>query len=212
MNKKLGRFALPVVLFAFVGTAQAAPQLDIVFGEWGSPYFTTNEKVEYLDASLAEFDGTGFGSLWEATGNQWVASPYREGDWWLSNQPGYVPPSFSFTSTAYDFFNLDNLWLAGAYGSQTLTITGYANGVEVNTALVDITTVAQQYSFTGFEAIDTFTIAVDPTTFVGTTPNALMYWGMGSMTVTAVPEPETYAMLLAGLGLVGVMARRRQRR
>ncbi|MYM93413.1 PEPxxWA-CTERM sorting domain-containing protein [Duganella vulcania] len=32
-----------------------------------------------------------------------------------------------------------------------------------------------------------------------------------SVTVTAVPEPETYAMLLAGLGLVGVAARRRQR-
>lgn len=29
-------------------------------------------------------------------------------------------------------------------------------------------------------------------------------------TVTAVPEPETYAMLLAGLGLVGFAARRRK--
>ena len=29
-------------------------------------------------------------------------------------------------------------------------------------------------------------------------------------TITAVPEPETYAMLLAGLGLVGVIARRRK--
>jgi len=29
--------------------------------------------------------------------------------------------------------------------------------------------------------------------------------------VSAVPEPETYAMLLAGLGLVGAVARRRQR-
>ncbi len=28
--------------------------------------------------------------------------------------------------------------------------------------------------------------------------------------VTAVPEPETYAMLLAGLGLVGAIARRRK--
>jgi hypothetical protein len=28
--------------------------------------------------------------------------------------------------------------------------------------------------------------------------------------VTAVPEPETYAMMLAGLGLVGAVARRRK--
>lgn len=30
--------------------------------------------------------------------------------------------------------------------------------------------------------------------------------------IAAVPEPETYAMLLAGLGLIGVAARRRQQR
>ena len=30
------------------------------------------------------------------------------------------------------------------------------------------------------------------------------------MSVAAVPEPETYAMLLAGLGLIGFSARRRQ--
>lgn len=32
----------------------------------------------------------------------------------------------------------------------------------------------------------------------------------GSGTLAAVPEPETYAMLLAGLGLVGFMSRRRK--
>ncbi|MDQ5945033.1 MAG: hypothetical protein QG619_452, partial [Pseudomonadota bacterium] len=31
-----------------------------------------------------------------------------------------------------------------------------------------------------------------------------------SRTIPAVPEPETYAMLLAGLGLMGAVARRRQ--
>lgn len=36
-------------------------------------------------------------------------------------------------------------------------------------------------------------------------------WGVESYTVTAVPEPETYAMLLAGLGLMGLMTRRRRR-
>ena len=37
-------------------------------------------------------------------------------------------------------------------------------------------------------------------------------WGLNSATVTAVPEPETYAMFLAGLGLVGAIARRRRAR
>lgn len=32
----------------------------------------------------------------------------------------------------------------------------------------------------------------------------------GVMEVTAVPEPETYAMLLAGLGVMGMIARRRK--
>jgi hypothetical protein len=35
---------------------------------------------------------------------------------------------------------------------------------------------------------------------------------LSGMTVTAVPEPETYAMLLAGLGLVGGIARRRKQK
>lgn len=38
-------------------------------------------------------------------------------------------------------------------------------------------------------------------------------WGLNSITVegvAAVPEPETYAMLLAGLGLLGFMASRRK--
>lgn len=35
---------------------------------------------------------------------------------------------------------------------------------------------------------------------------------LDNIAVTAVPEPETYAMLLAGLGLMGTLARRRQQR
>lgn len=34
-------------------------------------------------------------------------------------------------------------------------------------------------------------------------------WGVKNITVTAVPEPETYALMLAGLGLLGFSARRK---
>jgi hypothetical protein len=36
-------------------------------------------------------------------------------------------------------------------------------------------------------------------------------WGLNSAILTAVPEPETYALVLAGVGLVGAVARRRSR-
>jgi hypothetical protein len=37
-------------------------------------------------------------------------------------------------------------------------------------------------------------------------------WKIAGATVTAVPEPETYAMLLAGLGVMGTIARRRKQK
>lgn len=41
--------------------------------------------------------------------------------------------------------------------------------------------------------------------------NNAMYHQFDDINVVAVPEPESYAMLLAGLGLIGALARRRNR-
>ncbi len=72
---------------------------------------------------------------------------------------------------------------------------------------------------TSGESVSWYTNFVNPTGFV--TPEfALHVQSIGSNgdsgwyvpTVSAIPEPETYAMLLAGLGLLGFVARRRQRK
>ncbi|MBP6899924.1 MAG: FxDxF family PEP-CTERM protein [Burkholderiaceae bacterium] len=47
-------------------------------------------------------------------------------------------------------------------------------------------------------------------TLVGTATNASRASYEGTLTVSAVPEPQTYAMLLAGLLGLGAIARRRQ--
>lgn len=75
-------------------------------------------------------------------------------------------------------------------------VTG-ANGVKSNNV-----TAFYRFDAGNTTGIDSFT-----TTF-GSLSNATLYT-TGAPGV--VPEPETYAMLMAGLGLLGFMARRRQR-
>lgn len=71
-------------------------------------------------------------------------------------------------------------------------------------------------SFSSFAATTGFNAGLNTLSFVvtnlkqnGGNPTGLRAEFLAS-SVTAVPEPETYAMLLAGLGLMGAVARRRK--
>ena len=57
------------------------------------------------------------------------------------------------------------------------------------------------------------TASYDLKTGKGSVPSVagLFAQGLSGPVVTSVPEPETYTMLMAGLGLLGAIARRRQR-
>lgn len=71
----------------------------------------------------------------------------------------------------------------------------------------DTFTVAGNNAFTFFGAITTS--AFSSIKITGATGVSIDNFGYGA--VTPVPEPETYAMLLGGLALMGVIARRRSK-
>jgi hypothetical protein len=212
MSRILG--ALCIFLTTFAGTAQAE-QLIINFSSAGSSFLTTSTSVPdviYANVHNGEacYEGeiycfvnegggapadSGYWNVAKATGNDWIA---------ISANPNRPT---TFASRSGEFFNLDSLWLAGGLGDVTLSIIGYANGNVVGRALLDINITAQEYFFDSFQGINSFSIL--------STGNATgmdnHLWALGRVTVTPVPEPETWAMLLAGLGIMGTIARRRQK-
>jgi hypothetical protein len=201
MNKKFRQFVLPVLLFAFAGAAQANQQITIGFENQNFFKFDPWEVIR-VDSSLPNYNPSGYLAMAEAIDNKWV----------VTNRFEYSPASF--VSASGGLFNLDALFLTGAWGSQTLTITGYKGDAVIQSTSVDVTMQkVEEVFFTGFVGIDRFTIATG-SNFVKdpSAPSSGMNWVLGSATVTAVPEPEAYAMLLAGLGLVGAMARCRRKR
>ncbi len=75
-----------------------------------------------------------------------------------------------------------------------------------STGVIDGTGTEATLSFTGGQVPGSYTLTV-----AGYKINtALSGSYAGSLAISPVPEPETYAMLLAGLGLIGFSARRRK--
>ena len=113
----------------------------------------------------------------------------------------------------------------GAISQSFATVTGQGytlsfdlsvnNGSSNNNALYVDLTGSSQVAFAGSTPFTTQTlnfVATGTLTTLMFTSGASGYSGavIDNVSVSAVPEPETYAMLLAGLGLMGVIARRRK--
>ena len=115
---------------------------------------------------------------------------------------------------------LGNSFTAGAGGIYTLSfdLAGNQRGWGSDTVEVMFGTTRQTYVIGESDPITTRTLTFAPTT---SGVYGLSFHNLGGenrgaflhqVTVSAVPETDTYAMLLAGLACVGLVARRRQRR
>ena len=106
---------------------------------------------------------------------------------------GFFSDTFTFTLTSDQTISGMTGWSGiGSFGLAVL---------DSNLMVVDTDSTPESFSW----MLSAGTYALN---FVGFNAGAGSFYG-GQ--VTAVPEPETYALMLAGLGMVGFMAARRSR-
>jgi hypothetical protein len=110
-------------------------------------------------------------------------------NWSITNDNNDSPSMFTYIGSAYDGMGIN-------YGSG---IIAGADGLADNSVSKTFSLAAGDYS-----------IFVGGTDYANQTVLPQLQYGI-SGTIAVVPEPESYAMLLAGLALMGAITRRRVR-
>lgn len=107
--------------------------------------------------------------------------------------------SLNVAGTSYSLFNVRFIWIEAFPGQ------GFPPGVApIPDFLSSNDLLATPPSYLGRIALDFV-----PTGNIAGAPQSVFFEGLS--VAAAVPEPETYAMLMAGFGLLGFIARRRKR-
>lgn len=195
--------ALAALLCATAG-AQAAitvytSPLDFLLAV-NNPGFDTFDDLEvqpygdtvYRTAGAYNYQAYSLGAIWGAGGPS---------DYWLSNNTRYTPIIFSNFSGGVSAFggNFFGSDIAGGYVPDATVLLTAVDGSTLTYTLAGATT----DSFLGF-------VSDTPLTSVVLGTDGGEYWPTANNVVLAVPEPATYGMLLAGIGLLGAAARRRR--
>lgn len=145
-----------------------------------------------FNATMDNIDSSFWGMPTAGHGGSFAALNHFGGIGELSRLDGKI-----FSLSHLNFIN----WFGNTIGT-TFVVTGFKAGNEVGSVTMTGSDQWQSIS-TNFSAVDKVTFKL---LYQGD-PNAFL---IDDIVVNSVPEPESYAMLLAGLGLLGFMVRRRK--
>jgi len=173
----------------------------------GAP-FASADVLGFDDIGSYGFLPTNYGGL-DWSSSSWIAfgdaqDPYaaHSGDWRVSTDFGSSDADSTIRFLSASVF--DGAWFSG-YGDAAVTFELYLGGALVASSATLSPTGTASFLASGYSGL------VD--TVVVSSPLQAFY-AMDDFTfhapVAAVPEPQTWALMLAGLGVVGFV--RRQRR
>ncbi len=114
--------------------------------------------------------------------------------------------AFTYTGNAFDLRVSFTAPPGTAPGSGVFTsvLTGMVTAIDNGGVFVDFNNTPQHFTFSGGGSFD---LSVND---VSVTAGNLVAVTGQITSVTSVPEPETYAMMLAGLGVMGFVSRKRK--
>jgi hypothetical protein len=189
---KFTQIAATAAVMAMSATvASAIDKVDLVSIDTGTP------------RSFSAFGGgTGAGGTFNDTFTFTFGAGTASSGYSVSTLNFNLGPGFNFNSLITGM----SLWNTNGSGTAT-TLTGNDSWVADATSVLGSNNLA-------FGNVSTLpgTYYLKVSGKVGAAADGYFYSGsISSSTVSPVPEPETYAMLLAGLGLMGAIARRRNK-
>jgi outer membrane lipoprotein SlyB len=201
------RTFLPLAAAASLTFAGAANAATITFDEYAAN--NSNTPITTLYSSLGVVFGNDNAGTWGGLGN---GDP---GNWGLfgtngsaflgnngtTNGNSYVT-TISFTNTVTNL-SFDISRSNGSSAGQTLAANVYLGSTLVGTQSITFGAV-NNWTSVNFGAG-----SYDKLVLTGSAAGFSPY-GIDNLQIAAVPEAETYAMLLAGLGLMGSIIRRRK--
>jgi hypothetical protein len=191
--KSITRYAARALLAAgLLGASLSAMATTITFDDLKPEPYGSMIKDGYAGLNWVNFF---------VVNHAWYGGGYEPG---TISQPNVAYNAFaapaSFSSAAG--FNLESLYVTKAWVNGITHISGFSGANEVYSTDVYSTTTTPTFVTLNWSNLTKVTISDG---------NNTAHSAIDNITITAVPEPETYAMLLAGLGLVGFAASRNRR-